>query len=383
VRPRPGVNEPTKLREDLLESISARRTAREIRLGDVRIGGGNPVVVQSMTNTDTRDGKATIAQIHRLEEVGCEVVRVAVPDGEAVDQLAHIKKSIRIPLIADIHFDHRLALGALRAGVDGLRLNPGNIGGPDQVARVAREARQRRVPIRIGVNSGSLEKDLLERHGHPTPEAMVESALRHIRLLEDHDFDLIKVSLKSSDVLHTIASYRLLAQRTDYPLHLGVTEAGTPRDGTIKSALGIGILLFEGIGDTMRVSLTSQPEEEIPVAYGILRALRLRFRGVEMVSCPTCGRTELDFIPLVEEAERLLRPIRTPLKVAIMGCVVNGPGEAREADVGIAGGRGKGLLFKKGERIETLKESELLDRLMDEVERMTGERIPHRAGRRT
>ncbi len=362
-------------------SAQARKVTREIRVGGVKIGGGNPVVVQSMTNTDTRDRQATIAQIHRLEEVGCEMVRVAVLDQEAVDQLASIRQSIHIPLIADIHFDHRLALGALRAGVDGLRLNPGNIGGVDKVRKVAAEAKERRVPIRIGVNSGSLEKDLLEAYGHPTPEAMVESALRHIRLLEDHDFDLIKVSLKSSDVLHTIASYRLLSERTDYPLHLGVTEAGTPRDGTIKSALGIGILLFEGIGDTIRVSLTSRPEEEIPVAYGILRALKLRSRGVEMVSCPTCGRTELDFIPLVEEAERLLRSIRTPIKVAIMGCVVNGPGEAREADVGIAGGRGKGLLFKKGEHVDTLKESELLDRLLDEVERMTGERIPHRPGR--
>lgn len=367
--------------EGSLDSVKSRRSTREIRLGDVVVGGGSPVVVQSMTNTDTRDVRATVEQIHRLEEIGCEMVRVAVPDQEAVDQLPLIRKSIAIPLIADIHFDHRLALGALRAGVDGLRLNPGNIGGPDKVEKVAREARERRVPIRIGVNSGSLEKDLLELHGRPTPEAMVESALRHIRLLEDHGLDLIKVSLKSSDVLHTIASYRLLSERTDYPLHLGVTEAGTPREGTIKSALGIGILLFEGIGDTIRVSLTSRPEEEIPVAYGILRALRLRSRGVEMVSCPTCGRTELDLIPLVEEAERLLRPIRTPIKVAIMGCVVNGPGEAREADVGIAGGRGKGLLFKRGEHIQAFRESELLDRLLDEVERMTGERIPHRPGR--
>jgi (E)-4-hydroxy-3-methylbut-2-enyl-diphosphate synthase len=364
-----------------LNSVQARKITREIRVGSVTVGGQNPIVVQSMTNTDTRDHKATIAQIHRLQEVGCELVRVAVLDQEAVDQIPEIKQSISIPLIADIHFDHRLALGALQAGVDGLRLNPGNIGGADKVRKVVTAARERRVPIRIGVNSGSLEKDLLERFGHPTPEAMVESAMRHIRLLEDHDFELIKVSLKSSDVLQTIASYRLLSEQTDYPLHLGVTEAGTPREGTIKSALGIGILLFEGIGDTIRVSLTSQPEEEIPVAYGILRALKLRERGIELVSCPTCGRTEIDLIPMVEEAERLLRCIRTPIKVAIMGCVVNGPGEAREADVGIAGGRGKGLLFKKGEHVETMKESELLDRLLDEVEQMTGEKIPNRAGR--
>jgi (E)-4-hydroxy-3-methylbut-2-enyl-diphosphate synthase len=300
---------------------------------------------------------------------------VAVPDEEAVEKLPIIKKSIEIPLIADIHFDHRLALGALRAGVDGLRLNPGNIGGPDKVEKVVREARERQVPIRIGVNSGSLEKDLLAQYGRPTPEAMVESALRHVRLLENHDFGLIKISLKSSDVLDTIASYRLLSARTDYPLHLGVTEAGTLVQGAVKSALGIGILLFEGIGDTLRVSITSDPEEEIPIAFSILRGLGLRRRGVELVSCPTCGRTEIDLIPLVEKAERMLRKVRTPLKVAIMGCVVNGPGEAREADVGIAGGRGNGILFKRGERGEKVPESELLTRLLFEVEKMTGEKV--------
>jgi (E)-4-hydroxy-3-methylbut-2-enyl-diphosphate synthase len=352
-----------------------RKKTRQIHIGDVAVGGDAPVAVQSMTNTDTRDWRATVAQIKRLEEAGCEIVRVAVPDEEAVEQLARIKDAIGIPLIADIHFDHRLALGALRAGVHGLRLNPGNIGGPDKVSKVVRAARERQVPIRIGVNSGSLEKDLLEQHGRPTPEAMVESALRHVRLLEDHDFDLIKISLKSSDVLDTVASYRLLSERSDYPLHLGVTEAGTLVDGAIKSALGIGILLFEGIGDTLRVSLTRDPEDEIPVAYSILRSLRLRERGVELVSCPTCGRTEIELIPLVEKADRLLRKVRTPIKVAIMGCVVNGPGEAREADVGIAGGRGKGMLFKKGERIETVAESELLNRLLAEVEAMTGEKI--------
>jgi (E)-4-hydroxy-3-methylbut-2-enyl-diphosphate synthase len=328
-----------------------------------------------MTNTDTRDGQATIEQIRRLEDAGCEIVRVAVLDEAAVEQLPRIKKGIGIPLIADIHFDHRLALGALKAGVDGLRLNPGNIGGEDKVAKVARAAKERQVPIRIGVNSGSLEKDLLARYGHPTPEAMVESALRHIRLLEDHDFHLIKVSLKSSDVLNTVASYRLLSKKTNYPLHLGVTEAGTLVDGAVKSALGIGILLFEGIGDTLRVSITRDPEEEIPIAYSILRGLRLRERGVELISCPTCGRTEIELIPLVEKAERLLRKVKTPLKVAIMGCVVNGPGEAREADVGIAGGRGKGILFKKGERVETVSESELIHRLLREVENITGEKL--------
>jgi (E)-4-hydroxy-3-methylbut-2-enyl-diphosphate synthase len=328
-----------------------------------------------MTNTDTRNWQATVNQIKRLEDAGCEIVRVAVPDGEAAEQLSHIKKAIAIPLIADIHFDYRLALKALKAGVDGLRLNPGNIGGFEKIRKVVAAARERQAPIRIGVNSGSLEKDLLAKYGRPTPEALVESALRHIRLFEDLDFGLIKVSMKSSDVLDTINCYRLLASKTDYPLHLGVTEAGTLVDGAVKSALGIGILLFEGIGDTLRVSVTSDPEEEIPIAYSILRALKLRERGVDLISCPTCGRTELDLIPMVEKAGRILRLVRTPLKVAIMGCVVNGPGEAREADVGIAGGRGKGILFKKGERVAKVPETELLNRLLVEVEKMTGEKL--------
>jgi (E)-4-hydroxy-3-methylbut-2-enyl-diphosphate synthase len=328
-----------------------------------------------MTNTDTRDWQATVTQIRRLEEAGCEIVRVAVLDQEAVEQLSRIKKAIRIPLIADIHFDHRLALGAIRAGIDALRLNPGNIGEPDKVQKVVQAAKERRVPIRIGVNSGSLEKSLLSKYGRATPEAMVESALGHIRLLEDHDFELIKISLKSSDVPDTIAAYRLMATQTNYPLHLGVTEAGTLIDGAIKSAIGIGTLLLEGIGDTIRVSVTRDPEDEIPIAYSILRSLRIRERGVELISCPTCGRTEIDLIPLVEKAERLLRKVRQPLKVAIMGCVVNGPGEAREADVGIAGGRGSGILFKEGEKVERIPEAELLSRLLKEIEKMTGENI--------
>jgi len=328
-----------------------------------------------MTNTDTRDYEKTVRQVRLLEELGCEIVRVAVPDETAVQQLSRIKKAIGIPLIADIHFDHRLALGALKAGVDGLRLNPGNIGGPSRVRKVVEAAKERQVPIRIGVNSGSLEKDLLARHGRPTPEAMVESALRHVALLEQLDFDLIKISLKSSDVPDTIASYRLLSQKTDYPLHLGVTEAGTLVGGTVKSALGIGLLLYEGIGDTLRVSITGPPEEEIPIAYSILRTLHLRERGIELVSCPTCGRTEIELIPLVKEAERILGKVKSPLKVAIMGCVVNGPGEAREADVGIAGGKGKGILFKKGERVEKVDESDLLPRLLKEIEIMTGESL--------
>jgi (E)-4-hydroxy-3-methylbut-2-enyl-diphosphate synthase len=358
-----------------LTDNKTRRDTKQIYVGGLPIGGGAPVVVQSMTNTDTRDWHATMNQIKRLEDAGCEIVRVAVPDHEAAEQLSRIKKAIGIPLIADIHFDYRLALKALRAGVDGLRLNPGNIGGPDKVRKVVALARERQVPIRIGVNSGSLEKDLLAQYGRPTPEAMVESALRHIRLLEDLEFGLIKISLKSSDVMDTIKAYRLLSSKTEYPLHLGVTEAGTLVAAAVKSALGIGILLFEGIGDTLRVSVTSDPEEEMPVAYSILRALKLRERGVELISCPTCGRTEIDLISMVERAERVLRVVRMPLKVAIMGCVVNGPGEAREADVGIAGGRGKGVLFKKGERVAKVRESDLLNQLLLEVEKMTGEKL--------
>ncbi len=352
-----------------------RRMSRQIHIGSVAIGGGAPVSVQSMTNTDTRDWRSTVAQIERLEDAGCEIVRVAVPDEQAVEAVSKIKKSIRLPLIADIHFDFRLAIGAMRAGADAIRINPGNIGGPEKLLKVIEAARERQAPVRIGVNSGSVEKDLLAKYGHPTPEAMVESALRHIRFFEDNDFGLIKVSLKSSDVLDTISSYRLLADKTDYPFHLGVTEAGTVVGGAVKSALGIGLLLLEGIGDTLRVSLTAAPEEEMFVAWSILRALKLRKRGVELVSCPTCGRTEIDLIPMVQRAEDLLKKVKTPLKVAVMGCVVNGPGEAREADVGIAGGRGQGILFKKGMRGEKVPEDQLLDRLLSEIEKMTGEKI--------
>lgn len=356
-------------------SKKRRRESLKIHVGNVAIGGDAPIVVQSMTNTDTRDWKSTVEQIKRLADRGCEIIRVAVPDMEAAQQLNRIKKSIPIPLIADIHFDYRLALEAIKAGVDGLRLNPGNIGGFDRVRKVTLAARERQIPIRIGVNSGSIEKDLLEKYGGATPEAMVESALRHIDMLESLDFNLIKVSLKSSNVLNTIEAYRLLAEKTPYPFHLGITEAGTPVQGALKSALGIGILLFEGIGDTIRVSITGPPEEEMPIAYGILRALELRKHGVEIISCPTCGRTEIDLISMVKEVEEKLATIRTPLKVAIMGCVVNGPGEARDADIGIAGGRGKGVLFKHGKLIKSLPEHELIKTLLKEVEDMTGEKI--------
>ncbi|MEM5789536.1 MAG: flavodoxin-dependent (E)-4-hydroxy-3-methylbut-2-enyl-diphosphate synthase [Syntrophobacteraceae bacterium] len=352
-----------------------RRRSRQIHIGSVAIGGDAPVSVQSMTNTDTRDWRSTVEQIKRLEDAGCEIIRVAVPDQEAADSFSAIKNSIRIPLIADIHFDYRLAVSAILNGADAIRINPGNIGGPEKVKKVIAVAKERAVPVRIGVNSGSVEKDLLKKHGHPGPEAMVESALRHIRFFEDNDFDLLKISLKSSDVIDTITSYRLLAEQTDYPFHLGVTEAGTVIGGAIKSALGIGLLLLEGIGDTLRVSLTAAPEREMFVAWSILRTLKLRRRGVELVSCPTCGRTEIDLISLAENAEKLLANLKTPLKVAIMGCVVNGPGEAREADIGIAGGRESGLLFKKGERIEKVPEEELLGRLVSEIEKMTGEKL--------
>lgn len=352
-----------------------RRETHKIHVGNVAVGGDAPVVVQSMCTTDTRDIRASLQQISRLAEVGCELIRLAVLDDKAVEALKIIKKEAPIPLIADIHFDHRLALGALKAGVDGLRINPGNIGGDKAVAKVVRAAAERRVPIRIGVNSGSLDKDLHQRYGGATPEAMVESALRQIQLLESLQFHEIKISLKSSDVMTMVDSYRLLADKVAYPLHLGVTEAGTLISGTAKSAIGIGLLLAEGIGDTIRVSLTSDPIDEIKAAYEILRALKLRERGVEVISCPTCGRCEIDIIGLTHEVEKRLLTVKTPLKVAIMGCVVNGPGEAKEADVGIAGGRGQGILFKKGEIVEKLPEDELMPRLLKEISLMVDEEI--------
>jgi (E)-4-hydroxy-3-methylbut-2-enyl-diphosphate synthase len=352
-----------------------RRETHKIHVGNVAVGGDAPVVVQSMCTTDTRDIRASLQQISRLAEVGCELIRLAVLDDKAVEALKIIKEEAPIPLIADIHFDHRLALGALKAGVDGLRINPGNIGGDKAVAKVVRAAAERRVPIRIGVNSGSLDKDLHQRYGGATPEAMVESALRQIQLLESLQFHEIKISLKSSDVMTMVESYRLLADKVAYPLHLGVTEAGTLISGTAKSAIGIGLLLAEGIGDTIRVSLTSDPIDEIKAAYEILRALKLRERGVEVISCPTCGRCEIDIIGLTHEVEKRLLTVKTPLKVAIMGCVVNGPGEAKEADVGIAGGRGQGILFKKGEIVEKLPEEELMPRLLKEISLMVDEEI--------
>lgn len=351
-----------------------RRRSRKVMVGGIPIGGGSPITVQSMTNTDTRDVKATVEQIHRLERAGCEIVRVAVPDMEAARALGRIKSSISIPLVADIHFDYTLALKAIEMGVDKLRINPGNIGDESRVRTVIKAAGERGIPIRIGVNSGSLERDILEKFGHPTPEAMVESAMRHVRILEEMDFRDIVISLKASDVRITVEAYRLIAERCDYPLHLGVTEAGTLFSGTVKSAIGIGALLLEGIGDTIRVSLTADPIEEVRVGYEILKSLGLRSRGPNFISCPSCGRCEIELISIAEEVQRRLSHIEEPITVAIMGCVVNGPGEAREADVGLAGGRGKGIIFKRGKPIRTVPEGQLVDELVREVERMIGER---------
>ena len=351
-----------------------RRKTRKIMVGGVPVGGDAPVSVQSMTNTDTSDVKATVAQIKGLEAAGCEIARVAVPDMDAAKALKEIKSSIRIPLIADIHFDWRLAIEAVNAGVDALRLNPGNIGSKDRIRDVVKAASERNVPIRIGVNAGSLEKDLLLKYGHPSGEALVESAMRHIGILEDLGFHEIKVSLKASSVPLTIESYRLLAGKVDYPFHVGITEAGTLFSGTIKSAAGLGALFAEGIGDTMRVSLTADPLEEVKVGWEILKALEMRKRGVNIVSCPTCGRIKFDCTRIALEIERRLSHIREPLKVAVMGCVVNGPGEAMEADVGVAGGDGVGMIYVKGEAVRKVREPEVVDEVVREVERVLEER---------
>jgi (E)-4-hydroxy-3-methylbut-2-enyl-diphosphate synthase len=345
-----------------------RRKSRPLMVGGVMVGGGAPVSVQSMTNTDTRDAAATVAQINKLALEGCEIIRVAVPDRWAAAALPLIIRGIDIPLIADIHFDYRLALLALEAGAHGLRINPGNIGGRSKVAEVAAAARERGVPIRIGVNAGSLEKSLLTKYGGVTAAAMVESAMGHIHILEDLNYTDIKVSLKASSIPLMVEAYRSLARKVDYPFHIGVTEAGTLATGTVKSAVGIGILLSEGIGDTVRVSLTGHPLHEVRVAYDILKALGLRRRGMDLISCPTCGRTQVDLIKLAEETEARLKVLDKPVKVAVMGCVVNGPGEAREADVGIACGKGEGLIFKKGVVVRKVPEEKLVEELMKEIE---------------
>ena len=344
--------------------------SRRIFAGSVAIGGGSPVTIQSMCNTRTEDAKATVAQIRALEAAGCEIVRVTVPNMDAARALSEIRENITIPLVADIHFDYRLAVEAAARGADKIRINPGNIGGEECVKAVVDACRARGIPIRVGVNGGSLEKDLLEKYGRVTPEALVESALRHVRLLEKFGFTDICLSVKSSDVPLNMAAYRLLHERVDYPLHLGVTEAGTPSMGLIKSAVGIGGLLCEGIGDTVRVSLTADPVEEVYAAKRILQACGLRGGGVNLISCPTCGRTAYDMIPIAEELERRLAGCGKNITVAVMGCVVNGPGEAAAADIGVAGGKGEGLIFRKGKVLYKVPQEGLVDALMREIERL-------------
>ena len=350
-----------------------RKITRQIRIGSIAIGGGSPISVQSMTNTKTQDAEATVRQIEALASAGCDIVRLAVPDKEAAANIGAIKAQVKVPLVADIHFDYRLALVAIEQGIDALRLNPGNIGGAENVRRVAEAAKARGIPIRIGVNAGSLDKRLLEKYGGVTAEALVESALEHVRLLEEQDFYDMKISLKAHDVPLTLAAYRLMSERCDYPLHLGVTEAGTVRSGIVKSAVGIGALLAEGIGDTLRVSLTGDPVVEVRVAQEILKSLGLRDYGPTLISCPTCGRTAIDLPQIADRVEERLAGISRPIHVAVMGCVVNGPGEARSADVGIAGGKGVGLVFRKGEVVRQVKEEDLVEELFREIDSILAE----------
>ncbi len=346
-----------------------RKTTRKIKIGNVEIGGGAPVSVQSMTNTYTQDIKSTVRQIKRLERAGCEIIRVAVPDDDAALAISGIKKQISIPLVADIHFDYRLAIAAAKSGADGLRFNPGNIGSKKRVKKLVDIAKDKNIPIRIGVNSGSLEKNILKKYGGATPQGMVESAMRHVELLDSFDFHEVKISIKASDVIRTVEAYELLSQKTDLPLHVGVTEAGGLYSGIVKSALGIGMLLSRGIGDTLRVSLTRDPVEEVRVGFEILKALGIRQKGPEIISCPTCGRCNIDLFSIAENVEKALLEYPHPIKIAIMGCAVNGPGEAKEADIGIAGGDGVGILFKKGKVVKKIPREKLVDVLLGEVEK--------------
>ncbi len=357
-----------------------RRKTRQINIGNVPIGGDAPVAVQSMTNTDTRNVEMTVAQIHRLEDVGCELIRVAVLDMEAAGAIKKIRDQIKIPLIADIHFDHRLAIASMENGAQAVRINPGNIGGHKKLEKVITAAKQYKVPIRVGVNSGSVEKDILAKYGHPVPAALVESALKNVALLEDMNFFDIKISIKSSDTLNTVYAYREFSQKSDYPLHLGVTEAGGLIAGTVKSSVALGMLLHDGIGDTIRISLTRDPVEEIRVAYELLRCLRIRVRGPELISCPTCGRCEINLFALAEKVEQHIQSISTPLKIAVMGCVVNGPGEAAEADIGIAGGKGLGIIFKKGKLYKKVPEKDLLRVFLSELDELAKTFKDKRAG---
>ncbi len=345
-----------------------RMKTREIKIGDVIIGGNNPIAIQSMTNTKTQDVEATVAQILRLEEAGCQIIRCTVPDREAARALGEIKKQIHIPLVADIHFDYRLAIAAMENGADKIRINPGNIGSPENLKSVVDVARDRDIPIRVGVNSGSLEKNLIEKYGGVTAEGLVESALDKVHMIEEYGYHNLVISIKSSDVLMCVRAHELIATQTDYPLHVGITEAGTVISGNIKSAIGLGLILHQGIGDTIRVSLTGDPVEEIRSAKQILRTLGLRKGGIEVVSCPTCGRTSIDLIALANQVETMVTGFPLDIKVAVMGCVVNGPGEAREADIGICGGKGEGLIIRRGEVIKRVPENELLNALRDELE---------------
>jgi len=348
----------------------SRKKTREVNIGGVKIGGDNPIAIQSMCNTDTRNVEETVKQIKELENAGCEIIRVAVPDMQAAEAIKDIKRQIDIPLVADIHFDYRLALKAIDGGIDKIRINPGNIGSEDRVKQVADMAKKNGIPIRVGVNSGSLEKHLVEKYGRVTPEGLVESALGHVRLLEKYDFYDTVISIKASNVPFSVEVYELLSETVDYPLHVGITEAGTVWGGTVKSAVGIGAILSRGIGDTIRVSLTGNPVEEIYAAKEILKDMNLRKFGVEFVSCPTCGRTSIDLISIANEVESRVKNIDKNIKVAVMGCAVNGPGEAREADIGIAGGHGEGLIFRKGEIIRKVPENMLVDELMKEIEKL-------------
>lgn len=347
-----------------------RRKTRSVKCGDVYVGGDHPITVQSMTTTNPIDVKGTVEEIKRLEKAGCDIVRIAVPNMEAAKSISKIKKQIQIPLIADIHFNHKLALQAIKEGVDGLRLNPGNIGGAGRVREVVKAAKERKLAIRIGVNAGSLEESILEKYKYPTAEGMVESALKHVGILEDLDFTDIVISLKASDVKLTVAAYRLMADKVDYPFHLGITEAGTPWAGSIKSSVGIGGLLLMGLGDTIRVSLTGDPVEEIRVGRQILKSLGIVQNEVTVISCPTCGRCNIDLIKIANQVEERLGKIKKPIKVAIMGCAVNGPGEARDADIGIAGGKDSALLFKRGRIIRKIQEKDILPVLVEEIENM-------------
>lgn len=348
-----------------------RRKTRVVKIGKIKIGGNNPIAVQSMCNTDTRDIKTTVKQIHELEKIGCEIIRVAVPDIEAARALGKIKKQIHIPLVADIHFDYRLALEAIRQGVDKVRINPGNIGSQEKIKMVVKAAKERKIPIRIGINTGSLDKKILAKYGgRATAEGMVKSASQQIKTLENLGLRDVIVSLKASDVPRTILAYKLFSRKYDYPVHLGITEAGTIWSGSIKSAVGIGSLLAQGIGDTIRVSLTGSVTEEVKVGFEILKSLGLRERGPTLISCPTCGRTEIDLVALANKVEKAIARIEKPIKVAVMGCVVNGPGEAREADIGVAGGKGMGAIFVKGRVIKTVPEKEILSTLLEEINKI-------------